>query len=201
MKNIFSIIFFLISITTFGQSFNAGLFGGMTASQVDGDYYSGFKKLGLTTGVYVNREISTNIYWQLELKWVMRGAYEGPTDYNPNSLFRSVYHYIEFPLSVHYIWNEKFQIEGGFSPEVLINVKFWDADGLQDPSMYPENRPFGLSVFAGAHYWFTEVTSVGIRYTYSAFPFRDPQEWHNAQNRGYFHNVLAITLGYRFKRK
>jgi hypothetical protein len=201
MKYIFAIIFFVISISSFAQEFNSGLFGGMTASQVDGDTYSGFKKLGLTAGVFVNREISSGIYWQIELKWVMRGAYEGPSDNNPNFLYRSVYHYIEFPLSVNYIWNDKVQIEGGFSPEVLVKIKFWDQDGLVNPSKYPENRTFGLSVFAGIHYWFAESASVGFRYTYSAIPFRDPQEWHNAQNKGYFHNVLAITMAYRFRHR
>jgi len=199
MKYILSITIFLLSITSFGQKFNAGLFGGVTASQVDGDFYSGFKKLGLTSGLYVNREISSSFYWQVEIKWVMRGAYEGPSDSDPNFLHKSVYHYIEFPLSVGYIWNDKVQVEGGFSPELLLKVKFWDQDGIQNPSSYPDNRTFGLSVFAGIHYWFTPVTSVGIRYTYSAFPFRPPQEWNNAQYKGFFHNVLAITLGYRFK--
>ncbi|MBN1132188.1 MAG: outer membrane beta-barrel protein [Bacteroidales bacterium] len=198
MKNFLILGLMVIALPAFGQKFNAGLFGGVSASQVDGDTYSGFKKLGLTAGAYVNREINFDIYWQLEIKYVMRGVYEGPTDANPNFLHRSVYHYIEFPLSAHYIWNDKIQAEGGFSPEVFLNYRSWDQDGLQDPESYPENRRFGLSVFGGIHYWYKPVASVGIRYTYSAFPFRDPQEWHNVLNRGFFHNVLALTLGYRF---
>ena len=197
MKYIAAIFFLSISLAGFSQKFNAGMFAGVSASQVDGDFYSGFKKLGLTSGAYVNREVSSDIYWQLEIKWVMRGVYEGPTNSNPDFLYRSAYHYIEFPLSVHYLWNEKVQVEAGFSPEVLVNVKFWDQDGILDPSQYPENRRVGLSVFAGIHYWYTDKTSVGIRYTYSAFPFRDPQEWNNPQYRGYFHNVLALSMGFR----
>ena len=201
MKQLFTIIFILCSLTIAGQNFNAGFYGGVTASQVDGDTYGGFKKLGFTSGAYVNREISENIYWQLELKWVMRGAYQGPTDSNPDFLYKSVYHYLEFPLSVNYILNDKVQLEGGFSPEVLVKVKFWDGDGLLDPAQYPDNRRIGLSVFVGIHYWYTPKTSVGIRYTYSAVPFRDPQEWNLPWYRGYFHNVLALTMGYRFMQK
>ncbi len=43
------------------QEFNAGIFGGVTASQVDGDSYGGYNKLGFTAGVFVNREIDNNI--------------------------------------------------------------------------------------------------------------------------------------------
>lgn len=202
MKFLLTVALLIMTVSVAGQSFNGGLFGGITAGQVDGDLYSGFRKLGFTSGAYVNREIGSNFFWQVEIKWVMRGVYQGPTDANPDFLFRSTYHYIEFPLSVNYIVKDKFQLEGGFSPEVLVKVKFWDQDGLLDPEQYPENRRFGLSVFGGFHYWYTETASVGIRYTYSAIPFRDPEEWNRPPYyRGYFHNVLALTLGYRFMHK
>lgn len=177
------------------QQFNAGAFAGVTASQVDGDTYGGFNKLGMTAGLFVNRYIDYNIYWQLELKYVMRGVYDRPND---NFLYKSSYHYLEFPLSVHYLFDEKIQVELGISPEVLLFARFWDQDGLMDPSSYPDNRRLGLSVFGGLYYWFTSYTGVGIRYTYSAIPFRKPEEWNNPQYRGYFHNVLCLTLAFRF---
>ncbi len=182
-----------------GQQFNAGVFGGVTASQVDGDTYGGFNKLGMTAGAFVNRHIDWDIYWQMEIKYVMRGVYEGPGDFSDNFLYRSSYHYLEFPLSVHYLFQEKVQAELGTSPEVLLFARFWDQDGLIDPGSYPENRRFGLSVFAGLHYWFAPYVGMGIRYTYSAIPFRDPQEWNNPQYRGYFHNVLSLTAAFKFK--
>jgi hypothetical protein len=182
--------------TTHAQQFNAGAFAGVTASQVDGDTYGGFNKLGMTAGVFVNRYIDFDIYWQIELKYVMRGVYERPQD---NFLYKSSYHYLEFPLSVHYLLNEKIQVELGISPEVLLFARYWDQDGLMDPSNYPENRRVGLSVFGGVYYWFTSYTGIGIRYTYSAIPFRKPEEWNNPQYRGYFHNVLCLTLAFQFK--
>ncbi len=194
---ILTCLLLLLSFPSFAQQFNAGVFGGVTASQVDGDSYSGFNKLGLTAGVFVNRKIDKNVFWQIEIKYVTRGVYKGPTD-NDFTLYRSTYRYIEIPLSVHYLHDDKIQIEAGTSPEVLINVTFSDQDGRIDPSNYPENRRFGLSVFAGLHYWFKPTTGVGIRYTYSAIPFREPQEWNHANYRGYFHNVLCLTLAYKF---
>ncbi len=49
------------------------------------------------------------------------------------------------------------------------------------------------------YYWFKPSLGVGLRFTYSAIPFRDPEEWHNPMNRGYFHNGLSLTLAYQFK--
>ena len=196
-----SFLFVIICFIFFGgataQNFNTGIFGGVTAAQVDGDSYSGYNKLGITAGAFVNREIDYHIYWQFEIKYVSRGVYQGPTQTNIVS-FGSTYRYIEVPLSLHYLYNHRIQVEAGTSPEVLIHVKFWDEDGIIDPSIYPDNRRFGLSVFSGIHYWFNKVLSAGIRYTYSAIPFRDPQEWNHPRYRGYYHNVISLTAAYRF---
>lgn len=193
------VLMLVTSSDTLAQEFNAGIFGGVTASQIDGDTYGGFNKLGMTAGAFVNRYIDWDIYWQLELKYVMRGVYEGPDNFNDNYLYKSTYNYLEFPLSVHYLFNEKIQIELGTSPEVLLFARFWDQDGLIDPGSYPDNRRVGLSVFAGALYWFSPYAGLGIRYTYSAIPFRKPEEWNNPQYRGYFHSVLSLTGYFKFK--
>ena len=181
-----------------GQQFNAGLFGGINVSQVSGDTYSGFNKLGFNAGVFVNRPIDKNFYWQVEIKYGTRGVYQGPSD-TDQTLYKSSYHIIELPLSVNYLFEEKIMVELGTSPEVLVTTRFWDENGLMDKSTYPDNRIFGLSVFAGIGYWFNAKLMAGLRYTNSAIPFRDPEEWNNSQYRGYFHNVISITLAYKFK--
>jgi hypothetical protein len=183
-----------------GQQFNAGFFGGLNVSQVGGDAYQGFNKLGFNAGVFVNRLIDQNFYGQAELKYSSRGVYEGPTDTN-TSLYKSSYQYLELPLSVHYLFDAKVMLELGTSPEVLITTIFWDENGILNESQYPENRRFGLSVFAGIGYWFNENIMAGFRYTNSAIPFRDLEEWNNSQYRGSFHNVLSFSLAYKFKHK
>ncbi|MEZ5070021.1 MAG: outer membrane beta-barrel protein [Bacteroidales bacterium] len=178
------------------QKFNSGVFAGLTAAQIDGDNYSGFNKLGMTAGAWVNRELAHQVYWQMALKYVSRGVYKAPDAMDP-SLYLGAYQYLEFPLSLHYLHEEKIQVEVGASPEILLRVAFSDENGLLDPATYPDNRRFGLSVFGGGTYWFRTRLGAGIRYTYSALPFRDPQEWNHPRYRGYFHNVLSLTLSYR----
>ncbi|MEN8226941.1 MAG: outer membrane beta-barrel protein [Bacteroidota bacterium] len=188
----------VLSIDSYGQQMSYGFFGGITASQVDGDAYTGFNKLGVTAGAFINRYIEYDIYWQAEVKYVTRGVYKGPGDNDP-TLYRGGYHYVELPLSVHYLHDDKIQLEMGTSPEVLVKTYFSDQDGIIDPASYPENRRFGLSVFGGLCYWISGTTGLGIRYTYSAIPFRDPAEWNHPGYRGYFHNVICMTAAYRIK--
>ena len=194
------IMLFIMTVSMNGQQFNAGIFGGMNISQVDGDSFKGFNKVGFTTGFFVNRLIEGHFYWQAEIKYGTRGVYEGPSDGNP-TLYKSSYHIVELPLSINYLFDEKIMLELGTSPEVLITTRYWDENGLLDKSSYPDNRRFGLSVFAGIGYWFNDRMMAGLRYTNSAIPFRDPEEWNNPQYRGNFHNVISVTLGFRFKPK
>jgi hypothetical protein len=193
-------LLFVLSISVKGQQLNKGLYGGVTASQVDGDYYTGFNKIGWTLGFFMNRDIAYNIHWQAEIRYTTRGVYKAPTDMDP-TLYKSSYHILELPLSVHYLFQEKIMVELGTSPELLVVDFFWDESGLIKRSTYPDNRRFGLSVFAGAGYRFNDRIMSGIRYTNSAIPFRDPEEWNNPQYRGYFHNVISLTISYTFKEK
>ena len=193
-----AVLLFVMTVGLLGQKFNAGVFGGINVSQVSGDSYQGFNKLGINAGFFVNRLIDQHFYWQAELKYSTRGVYKGPSD-GDQTLYKSSYHIVELPLSVNYLFNEKILVELGTSPEVLIATLYWDENGLLDSSSYPENRRFGLSVFAGIGYWFSERMMAGLRYTNSALPFRDPEEWNNPQYRGYFHNVISVSIGYRFK--
>ena len=172
-----------------------GVYGGITASQVDGDSYSGFNKLGGTAGLFFNKHIDFNLYWQAEIKYVSRGVYKGPSD-NDQTLYRSTFHYVEVPLSVHYLVQEKYFFELGSSPELFIAAAYADENGVLNPEGLPDMRKIGLSVFAGAGYWFSERMMVGLRFSYSAIPFRDPQEWNHPRYRGYYHSVLSLSLAY-----
>ena len=197
---LFSVLIFLLFtplISLNGQPLNIGIFGGANISQVRGDAYQGFNKLGFNTGIYVNRLIEKNFYWQAELKFSSRGVYKGLSD-TDQTLYKSAYYILELPLSIHYIFDEKIMLELGTSPELLLFTRFWDENGLLDKSSYPDNRRLGLSVFAGVAYWFNDRLMAGIRYTNSAIPFRDPEEWNNPQYRGYFHNVISLSLAYGF---
>ncbi len=197
-------VFFLCVFLSFtslarvaAQDFSGGLILGATAAQIDGDSYSGFNKLGTTAGVYVSHALFPGIGWQMEIRYSSRGVYKVP-DKQQAGLYRAAYHYLELPLSLHYIHDEKIQIELGLAPDVFLFSAYWDENGLLDPASYPQNRRFGLNAFGGLSYWFRPKLGAAVRYSYSVFPFREPQEWNHPRYRGYYHNVVSLNLAYRF---
>ena len=188
------VLFFNLTALAQVQKFNVGLFGGINVSQISGDPYTGFNKLGFNAGFYVNRLIDKSFYWQVEIKYGTRGVYEGPTDSN-QTLYKISYHIIELPLSVNYLFDNKIMVEVGTSPEVLVTTLIWNESGLIDRKPDPEPRRFGLSVFGGIGYRFNNRIMAGLRYTNSALPIYDPEEWNTSQYRGDFHQVISLTLG------
>ena len=183
----------------YAQKFNAGIFGGLNASQVDRDGYGGYNKLSLAGGVFVNREFSQNFYWQLELKYGGRGVYY-LGDILTEEFRLTRFRYVELPLSVQYLHEEKFQAGIGFSPDVLISFAAYDIqkNELPQEEKLGGNRRFGLNAFAGVQYWLHPAFGVGLRFTYSVIPY-SLREGASVRylDSGYFHNVLSLTASYR----
>ncbi len=189
-----------ISLTSFAQKFHGGIFAGINASQIDNDSYGGFNKLGLNAGAFVSREIMQNLNWQMELKYSSRGMYHHPT-ITQNFIDLSNLRYIELPISVHYFYNEKIQVELGFAPDMLLSEYYEDENGILDPEYAPDLRRFGVNVFAGAYYYFIENMAAGFRYTYSAIPFYPFDFWTSRyRDKGLFHDVISLSVKYYFVR-
>ena len=97
-------LFLVGTRSAYSQLFNAGLIGGATFSQVDGDKYAGFHKIGMTAGTYVNLPVANHFALQMELKYTQMGAHSSDeeselTGYGPYNL---VLHYAEIPLMLQY---------------------------------------------------------------------------------------------------
>lgn len=178
------------------QSFQGGVFGGINASQVDNDGYSGFNKLGLNAGAFACREIMTDLYWQIELRYSSRGIYNVRTTSNP-SISMSNLIYLEMPLTVHYFYDNKIQAELGLAPDVLLAEFYGDETAGIDPSQADELKRFGLNSIAGIYYYFRENLGVGVRFTYSLVPFyRSEGVAVRYWDSGLFHNVFSLNLKY-----
>jgi hypothetical protein len=182
-----------------GQEFIAGIFGGINSSQVDRDGYAGYTNLSLTGGAFVNREISQDFFWQLEIKYGGRGAYYlDLTDVSDFS--RTSFQYIELPLSVHYIHKERYQIEIGISPDVLLGFAAYNdqRDRITNEELLEGNNRFGINGFAGVGYWFFPTLGINLRWSYSIVPYSEREGAAvRYLDRGYFHNVLSLTLSYK----
>lgn len=186
------------------QSFNAGLIAGATASQVDGDKYYGYHKLGLTAGAYVNLPVSTHFALQMELKYTQMGAHSSIREqvefnYLPYNLRL---HYAEIPLMLRYDFGhftvygkslDFLTLEAGISLDFLLKHR-----GEMDyATQYWKLNFFSATGNIGAHLSLTDHIGVGVRWMYSILPMQTnptPQWFFDHC----YNKVLQATMTYNF---
>ncbi len=188
-----------ISTPLWAQPFEGGFFAGLSTSQVDGDTYSGFDKLGITAGGYINSEINREWEWKAELRYIQKGAFKGTSLQNPD-YYRLVIHYVEIPLLMQYYISDDLFLEAGLAPDVYLGHKEEDESGIIPGPEGPAYHRFGLNATAGGGYFITDRLVAGIRYTYSVIPMRDHASGQTyLLNRGQYNNVLALSFYYHFE--
>ena len=101
----FSLIFTIIvqSGDLKSQTFKPGIFGGIVTSQVGGDGYAGFNKLGVTFGGFVRYSLNEQWSMQFEIAYVQKGSRNSfsitTNDASQSSEFFLLrLNYIEIPL-------------------------------------------------------------------------------------------------------
>ncbi len=194
-------LFILITfaIPSFSQQFEGGFFGGFSASQVDGDTFSGYNKVGITAGAYTTRKINRNLNWKTEIRYIQKGAYKKSTEID-RTMFKTSLHYAEIPLLLHYFYSKQVFLEGGLVPEILLASKEENQDGIiSDEYSKPFHR-FTLEATAGVGYFLTDHIAAGARYNYSVLPARDHASGQTLRlNWGQRNNVISFSLYYHFR--
>ncbi|MFC2115597.1 outer membrane beta-barrel protein [Bacteroidota bacterium] len=178
------------------QNFEGGALIGLTASQIDGDNYKGYNKVGLQGGGWVRRMFTYTLGGHMEIRYVQKGALKTNTVNDPTYL-RTTLHNIDIPIVAQYFYNEDVVIELGLGPEILISARMEDRDSeLEIPD--PQYNRFTLSAIAGVGYRFFEVYSVHFRFNYSMLPIRaHPSGQTYLLNQGHYSNVLSIAFYYQ----
>jgi opacity protein-like surface antigen len=206
MKKLVVIALFIIPVIISAQRFNGGVLFGICASQVDGDTYAGFDKVGLQGGVFVNTKFTKAWGAQMEIKYNGKGARKKTSESDPET-YSLTLHYIDLPLMVNFTIQDKFIIDAGFVPGYLF-AKNGEEDGIKFSD--EEIRAFkkvDLSWLLGLNYKITDNFIVNIRYSYSLFSIRDYENVNAnygiiAQIFGYtngdYNNFLTMGIYYQF---
>lgn len=199
MKFILFILFVLITKISLAQTFEGGFFGGFSASQVDGDRFSGYNRLGLTAGAYITRELKRNIVFKNELRYIQKGAYKRNTEQDP-TYYKTSLHYAEIPVLIQYLTRNDLYLEAGLVPEILLYSREENEDGIIPTDQTLPYHRFSLEGTAGLGYFFTKNLSAGFRYTYSILTARDHASGQTyLLNRGQYNNVLSFSLYYHIR--
>jgi hypothetical protein len=200
-QSLFIVFFFLIlASSSLAQKFNGGLLAGFTASQVDGDTYSGYNKAGFAAGAFVNRNINKTWSWQLELKLIQKGSHHVPDSLDPyDPVYRMHLNYAEVPIILNYHYKKKFIISAGIGIGYLFSFKEEKDYFRLYEDAYRYYIDYELSYNFGLSYKLTKKLVFGVGHSYSILPIRKHASGSVYKfNRGQYNNLISFTLFYQF---
>ena len=191
------------------RRFNAGLIVGATASQIDGDQYAGYHKLGLQAGLRGIARLGNRSEASLEFLYAQRGSQSSL--FNNNQVlfpFKLTLNYVEIPVQWHYkdwfieddqdgFWRVSFNT--GLSYARFINAKT-GKDGSSIYDVVPDYlRKNDVSLLLGANFFINRHVGFTFRYVRSLALMYQPNDWDNAPvDRGWISHCLYMQGVYLF---
>lgn len=196
--------FLLFSLSFYGQVFKVGLLAGLSGSQVEGDSYGGYNKLGFIVGGFTNIEHSEKFSTQLDMYFINKGSQKNPnTSQGDVDAFKLNINYVEMPLAIRYHY-KKFIFETGLYYSVFLNYSMSDEFGEVTDEPFPFKK-YDFGGFLGLNYKINEHIIFNLRSKNSFVPVRDFQNLdqqigilNKLLNRGWYNLDLNFTLRYQF---
>lgn len=177
---------------------------GVTASQVHGDNYAGYNKLGFIGGLYVNSYFSKTLSLDLGLIFVQKGSRHNQNpEKNDFKYYYLNLNYLEVPVILRYAPN-KFFLTIGVSYAYLVNYYEASESGNQT-GFYPFNKS-EYSLNAGVGMSITKKIDFEVRANNSFMTIRPfggnfAPYYNNFLarwfNKGFYNNVLQLVFTYK----
>lgn len=195
----YTIIIILIVITSsynlYAQEFKSEIYGGVIASQIDGDRYAGYNKAGLIIGGAVSKDFNKKWAWQMGLRYSQKGSKF--SNNKSSKYYKAVLHYIDLPVTIRYYQNKKISYELGLSFNYLIKA-LEDKGGYGLEDAYPSFNSFELASVGGVYYHFTKKLSIGGHISYSILPIRPYSSGNEAfMDKGQYNNLFYFAMYYK----
>jgi len=191
------------------QDFRAGALLGTSFSQVDGDNYIGYNKVGINIGGFVSRPISDKWELQFDISYIQKGSREAPKpDKGRYDDYKIHLSYIQFPLVARYHY-KKFSGEAGISIAALLNSEE-EVDGapvedIPNSDIVPFQNTEWATVF-GLNYHITDRLWINARWLYSInrvripyngeIPVYNPKPHWLSRKPGQYNNNFVVSAYY-----
>ncbi|OFY90318.1 MAG: hypothetical protein A3K10_09590 [Bacteroidetes bacterium RIFCSPLOWO2_12_FULL_31_6] len=207
MKRLFTLaLFFIIYSNFYSQVFKVGVMAGLSGSQVEGDGYGGYNKLGFIVGGFTNVDVSEKFSTQLEMYFINKGSQRNPnTSTGDVDAFKLNINYIEIPLALRYHY-KKFMFETGLYYSKFLSYSMSDEFGGLTDEPFPF-KSYDFGGFFGINYKLNEHFSFNLRSKNSLVPIRDFQNLdqqigilNKLFNRGWYNLDLNFTIRYQFNK-
>jgi hypothetical protein len=185
--------------------FEGGFTFGMNVSQVDGDTYYGYHKVGIHAGGLVYVHFNKTIGVALEMLYSQKGS-RGATvkeSYTVGTYFDKYFlnlNYVEMPLLFHFKSSPILDWEAGIAYGRLVGSKEWaesDIPWYVDPNQTWFDKT-DISWLVGASVRLSRHWYGNVRFEYSADSIRpsERQPWPYTQYSGQYNNVFTFRLIY-----
>ena len=192
----------LLPLTGFTQRFNGGILAGGLVSQVDGDTWVGYHKVGYLAGGFVSLKISTHSSFQMEMEYIQKGMRQGAdTVTNTGNTYLTRLHYLEIPLLYQFTFAKRVQAEIGPAADIFLG-SYDEVNGQEVPSITVPYRAVTLCGILGVSCFLTDHLKAGFRFNYSLISTRDGHvkgERKILFEYGQYNNVLSLALSWYFK--
>ena len=179
------------------QRFDAGLIAGFNGTQVEGDTFKGYHKVGALAGVFVQTDVAPAIVAGMEIKYSQKGSRK---KYDPKQPEVDKYimrlGYIDIPLFMGFRTNDRSMIIGGIAPGILIHSKELNSEGEIPEQDQQDFNAFDLQPFLGFQFDFLERASLDLRFALSVIPCSDQSETNYYFHNGLFNNVISLAFYY-----
>lgn len=203
-RTVFLLLLMVITFFSFSQNFKGGLLAGLAATQVDGDGYGGFHRVGGIGGVWVSLPIDYTFTLRTELKVIQKGSYKGFKDGAGTTVdsYSLRLNYVEMPFLLEYHrWDNIvpfFGLSGGYLWHFYERKNNYDVGGDENRHRF---RKWELGIHGGVEYILNRNFSFGATFSYSVLPVRKHEGnvnylWH--MDFGQFNQVLQFVVRYHF---
>ncbi|MEI8280696.1 MAG: outer membrane beta-barrel protein [Bacteroidota bacterium] len=187
--------------------FYGGLIIGSNFTQVDGDNFAGYHKMGLNVGGIVYATFSEHVAASLEILYSQKGSRSSvPTLSNSQAYAINKYgidlNYAEVPVQINYFDKRKSHFGAGFSYSQLASSNEY----VQTSPTYPvtgnlaekyQFKKYDLNFIIGGNLHLVKGLFMNIRFQYSLLPVRkdNPPEIGRAEQ---YNNMWTVRLMYLF---
>ncbi len=184
-----------------------GAVAGVNFSQVDGDNYAGYRKVGLNVGGIGYIRLHKHLAFSFELLYSQRGARSDYARYSPIdsttliTKYNITENYAEIPLMINYFDKHKSHFGLGVSYSRLVSstesMAAFPAYTL-DFSKYPfKTNTYDLVLAAKMHVW--KGLFFNLRFQYGLTPIRTASPPGLARAQKQFNNLWSVRVMYLFR--
>lgn len=181
-------------------SFGAGIYVGGNATQIDGDAFAGYSKLGLAAGVRSYYFLPHNLSMSLDISYSQKGSFRKAvnTVIGREPSIKLLFDYVEVPLTLNYTDKELLTVGAGLSFNRIIRAQHFNDDLEQaDPLESFNMRKTDIEGLLRAGFLFGEHFSTEFKFGYS-FAYIGQVSVSNFKNNGMFNNSISLRLLYLF---